>query len=115
MCSGRGRELGLPRELVAAVRRLDEPQLRRLAILVRGLLLSSEDPVLEPSDDPDFPSVSYRQQAVRCGRDCASCPHGPYWYAYWRESGRTRSQYIGSVLPGDLQRLLAQDEQPCAD
>ena len=25
--------------------------------------------------------------------------HGPYWYAYWKEDGRTRSQYIGKELP----------------
>ncbi|MBI3537057.1 MAG: hypothetical protein HY070_05820, partial [Chloroflexi bacterium] len=26
-------------------------------------------------------------------------PHGPYWYAYWKEEGRTRSRYVGRVLP----------------
>jgi hypothetical protein len=25
--------------------------------------------------------------------------HGPYWYAYWKEDGRTRSSYIGTELP----------------
>ena len=98
--------MSLPRELVRDVRRLDEPQLRRLLILARGLLLESEGPVLELSDMPGFPTITYRQQTVRCGRECDSCPHGPYWYAYWREGSRQRSQYIGAELPGEVRRRL---------
>jgi hypothetical protein len=45
---------------------------------------------------------------VRCGRSCVSCPHGPFWYAYWKEGGRSRSQYIGRELPADIRRLLEQ-------
>jgi hypothetical protein len=98
--------VSLPRDLVRAVRRLDEAQLRRLLILCRGLLLRSEGPTVELDDVPGMPTVRYRQQEVRCGRDCASCPHGPYWYAAWSEGGRTRTQYIGRELPGDVRRLL---------
>lgn len=43
---------------------------------------------------------TFRREYVRCGRaGCRSCPHGPYWYAYWREGGRTRKRYIGKELP----------------
>jgi hypothetical protein len=46
--------------------------------------------------------VGYRLQSVRCGkRGCTRCPHGPYWYAYWREGGRVRTRYIGKDLPGE--------------
>ena len=35
-------------------------------------------------------------ELVRCGKPaCKSCPHGPYWYRYWKEKGRTRSKYVG--------------------
>lgn len=45
---------------------------------------------------------TYRCEYVRCGkRNCRSCPHGPYWYAYWKESGRTRSRYVGKKAPRD--------------
>jgi hypothetical protein len=98
--------MSLPSSLVREVRRLDEPQLRRLMILARGLLLTSEGPVTELEDVAGFPSVRYRRQQVRCGKRCDACPHGPYWYAYWTEDGRQRSQYIGRMLPADVRRLV---------
>jgi len=46
---------------------------------------------------------TYRLELVRCGRKSCKCAegklHGPYWYAYWSEGGKTRSQYIGKRLP----------------
>ena len=98
--------MSLPKPLVRQIRRLDEHQLRRLLILVRGLLIGSPGPVVELSDVPGVPTVSYRSQHVRCGKGCAACPHGPYWYAFWKEGGRSRSQYIGGVLPADVRLLV---------
>lgn len=103
--------MSLPRDLVRAVRGLDEYQLRRLLILVRGLLLGSEGPIVDVRDVPDMPTVTYRSQTVRCGKGCSSCPHGPYWYAYWKEGRRTRSQYIGGVLPAEIRALLESTDQ----
>ncbi len=98
--------MSLPRDVVRTVRRLDEYQLRRLLILVRGLLMGSAGPCLELTDVPGVPAVTYRSQYVRCGKGCATCPHGPYWYAFWKEDGQSRSQYIGSVLPAEVRRLV---------
>ena len=42
--------------------------------------------------------ITYRLEKVSCGKNCKGCPHGPYWYGYWRESGKTRSKYIGKNL-----------------
>lgn len=52
--------------------------------------------------------VTYRQQYTRCGKErCRKCKegagHGPYWYAYWSENGRTVSKYIGIQLPTDAE------------
>ncbi len=45
-------------------------------------------------------SITFRFETVRCGKEnCSRCPHGPYWYAYWKENGRTKSRYIGRTLP----------------
>lgn len=96
----------LPRELVRSVRGLDEYQLRRLLIFVRGLLIGSDGPVVDLDDIAGMPGVTYRSQHVRCGKDCSACPHGPYWYAFWKEDGRSRSQYIGGVLPAEVRRLI---------
>jgi hypothetical protein len=91
----------LPRDLLRAVRRLDEYELRRLQILVRGLLLHADGPLDESETATGQPRVSYREEHVRCGKEgCGRCPHGPYWYAYWKEDGRTRKQYVGRHLPG---------------
>ena len=89
----------LDRELIRGVRALDQYDLRRLQIFVRGLLVAREG--REPGTDDRRPgAVTYRQERVRCGRPtCTKCPHGPYWYAYWREDGRLRSRYIGKHLP----------------
>lgn len=92
--------MSLPRALTRQVRRLDEYELRRLLILVRGLLVHVDG---QPEDEAGLPrTLTYRQQEVRCGKaGCRSCPHGPYWYAYWKEDGRTRKRYIGRTLPGE--------------
>jgi hypothetical protein len=92
--------VGISRDLIRSVRALDEYDLRRLMIFVRGLLLHSEGPAFEVRQHKREPVVTYRQQMVRCGKDgCTRCPHGPYWYAYWREDGRLKSRYIGKQLP----------------
>ncbi|GCE24706.1 hypothetical protein KDA_01900 [Dictyobacter alpinus] len=51
--------------------------------------------------------ITYRQQFTRCGKErCRKCKegsgHGPYWYAYWSENGRTVSKYIGATLPDSV-------------
>lgn len=87
----------IDRDLIRQIRRLDPYDLRRLQMLIRGLLL--EDP---EASEPG--KVTLRQEHVRCGKEgCTRCPHGPYWYAYWREDGRVRSRYIGKELPGDVE------------
>lgn len=84
----------LDRDLLDAVKDLDEHDLRRLHILTRAQLEASA--AIEPGDEPD---ISMRQQWVRCGKQgCTKCPHGPYWYAYWTEDGKRRSRYVGRLL-----------------
>lgn len=87
--------MSLDRDLLDAVRELDEHELRRLLILTQTRLHQAG--VLQPDA-----KVSLRQQMVKCGRSsCTTCPHGPYWYAYWREDGKRRSKYVGKLLDED--------------
>lgn len=88
----------LDRDLLDAVKDLDEHGLRRLQILTRAQLER-----VGVVDEGAGPKVSLRSQMVRCGKEeCSKCPHGPYWYAYWTEDGRRRSRYIGRLLDESL-------------
>jgi hypothetical protein len=85
----------ISKELIRLVRELDAYDLRRLRMLIDGLLVSHD-----PPGPATGTKVTFRQETVRCGKKaCKSCPHGPYWYAYWREGGRVRSRYVGKRLP----------------
>jgi hypothetical protein len=44
--------------------------------------------------------VHYRREPVKCGKPgCGKCPHGPYWYAYFRRGVRLTKRYVGIHLP----------------
>ena len=73
---------------------MDEHELRRLLMLAHARLQARG--VALPAEGA--PKVTLRQQQVRCGKaGCTKCPHGPYWYAYWREDGKRRSRYVGRL------------------
>lgn len=103
--------MSLDRRAADLVRSLDEHELRRLVILARGRLAAlaeaaadadadSEGEFVVPAFGDDGPAVTFRRQSVRCGKQtCSRCPHGPYWYAAWREGGKVRTRYIGKTLP----------------
>jgi DNA-binding SARP family transcriptional activator/tetratricopeptide (TPR) repeat protein len=60
--------------------------------------------------------VTYRQQFTRCGKErCRKCRegegHGPYWYAYWSEKGRTVSKYVGIQLPAHKEAMHRQADE----
>jgi hypothetical protein len=47
---------------------------------------------------------TYVQEYVKCGKPgCKSCSelggHGPYWYHYTSENGKTKKKYIGKTKP----------------
>lgn len=91
--------MAFDKRLLADLRRLDEHDLRRVLIFVRGLLRSRGDDAGEDFGVDETGPVTYRLESVRCGKPgCTKCPHGPYWYAYWREDGKVRSRYIGPEL-----------------
>lgn len=103
--------MALDRRLYTELRHLDRHDLRRVAIFVRGLLVQLGDDF--GGTDPGEPGVAYRLESVRCGKpNCKSCPHGPYWYAYFRDGGRLRSRYIGKELPPDVSPSGSRDMPP---
>lgn len=85
--------MSIDREVIEAVREMDEPELRRLFMLTRARLEQ------RGHEFPDLgPGIKVRRQMVRCGKEsCTKCPHGPYVYAYWTENGKQRSKYLGRL------------------
>lgn len=103
------------REIKRALRLLTPEQLGRLDTWLHELIdRTSPDREKkakdrrEESGKPQTVTKTYRLEHVRCGSNKCRCAsgelHGPYWYAYWSEGGRTRSQYIGKKLPTQKKR-----------
>ena len=83
----------IDRDVLEAIREMDEHELRRLLILAKARLEQRGVAFPGASDD-----VKIRSQKVKCGKsNCTRCPHGPYWYAYWWEDGKRRSKYLGKL------------------
>lgn len=96
----------IPKSLRTAIQELDNAHLYEIRELVESLIQERCRPP-QPEELPDgrevlkvqtLGSMTYRLERVSCGKNCKGCPHGPYWYGYWREGGRTRSKYIGKSL-----------------
>ena len=67
--------------------------------------------------------LTLERKYIRCTRaGCRICTawdstergHGPYWYAFWKEGGRTRSKYVGKELPPELAAQQAEKEKNAA-
>jgi hypothetical protein len=43
-----------------------------------------------------------REEFVKCGKEfCLQCPHGPYYYAYWKDpiTKKLKKKYLGVIDP----------------
>ena len=53
--------------------------------------------------DSTLPSNhTIREEFVKCGKEfCLQCPHGPYYYAYWKDSTtkKIKKKYLGAIDP----------------
>jgi hypothetical protein len=101
------------RELCAYAAEFSLLELRDLSARIATMIEDREQPP-EPKKNPNrvvieerrTPTTTLRLELVNCGKGaCKGCgggsrpSHGPYWYAYWKDKGRTRSRYIGKELP----------------
>lgn len=101
------------------LRKLTPIQLRRLDVWIHDQLTNFDEKVgleisrreIDKAIERQISNKTYRLEGVRCGKNGCKCAegqlHGPYWYAYWTEGGRTRSQYIGKKLPRGVARRLS--------
>lgn len=98
----------IPKTIRESLERQDLSVLQEIVSLIEDLIREKEKS-FKPEEPPsrrevlevrESGSVTYRLERVSCGKNCKGCPHGPYWYGYWREGKRTRSKYIGKSLSG---------------
>lgn len=93
-----------------SVRALTTSQLKRLELWLHDLIKERAVETSKPANvgrhvlkEQKTGHKTYRLEGVCCGKEKCRCAsgelHGPYWYAYWSESGHTKSQYIGKKLP----------------
>ena len=77
------------KDILEAIAELSDSDLKRLKLLIDNKLDGGVNPK----------KISYRSKEIKCGREsCNSCPHGPYWYAEWTESGKRKTKYLGKIL-----------------
>lgn len=100
----------IPEAISSSLEHQNLPVLYEIRDLVAELISTKEVPLEPPGRPHDSSrrrevleerhsdSITYRLERVSCGKNCKGCPHGPYWYGYWREGGRTHSRYIGKNL-----------------
>lgn len=91
------------REVKKFVSELSFQQLTKLDAWLHSLMEMPERAGSHKSTGRTAGRRTYRSEMVRCGKKGCKCAdgklHGPYWYAYWFEGGKTKSQYIGKRLP----------------
>ena len=43
-------------------------------------------------------NASIKEEYVKCKKySCYTCPHVPYYYAYWKENGKLKKKYAGEA------------------
>lgn len=98
------------RDIKRAIRALPPEELIKLDAWLQSLVKAAGSQRYDPTvtgrelvERREAAHLTYRLERVRCGKVNCRCSggelHGPYWYAYWTEGGRTRSRYIGKELP----------------
>ncbi len=106
------------RQIKEAARGLSLEQLRKLEAWLQELIQKAEEAEAEEASLPrdqileerSFNNKTYRLQGIRCGKERCKCAegklHGPYWYSYFSENGRTKSQYVGKTIPKAVEKML---------
>jgi hypothetical protein len=81
-----------------------ETKLTMSSRILNTTIASSNAAIVEQQP---YEGKTYQLEKRRCGKDECVCMdgeisevgHGPYWYAYWRESGKLKNMYVGKRAP----------------
>jgi hypothetical protein len=85
---------GIPQSLVKLLSGTEK-------LLARCNRINHRFKALEDISKKNYKSVpdnaTIREERIKCGKPfCVMCPHGPYYYAYWKENGKLKKKYIGT-------------------
>lgn len=59
-------------------------------------------------------SATIREERIKCGKSCLMCPHGPYYYAYWKEgNGKLKKKYVGTRIDDSWKKPLEKRNKVC--
>ena len=78
-----------------------------IAVEAQGAIEIPQQSRLAAIEQRHYEGKVYQLEKRRCNKaDCrcmtgavAEVGHGPYWYAYWKEQKKVRSQYVGKRPP----------------
>jgi hypothetical protein len=80
--------------------------IQRIIRDIDSALLKSEIKICTPPGNLDKiieariqGKVFLLRRLIDCGKHCRGCPHGPYWYGFYRSKGSFVSFYLGKKLP----------------
>lgn len=57
-------------------------------------------------------NATIREEYIKCGKEICEEPHGPYYYAFWKDSQskKLKKKYIGSQMPENKKELKGSAE-----
>lgn len=84
-----------------------QASIERLTPTDQQLLHNWLTQLLQERETQHYDGKTYVLQKRRCYQEGCFCMdgditivgHGPYWYAFWNEGGKTQSQYVGKRPP----------------
>ncbi len=59
-------------------------------------------------------NATIRSEHVKCGKSfCFRCPHGPYYYAYWKDdNGKLKKKYVGIKYDDSWKNKVSDKNSP---
>ncbi|HZS48417.1 MAG TPA: DUF6788 family protein [Blastocatellia bacterium] len=99
--------MNLLHKIISGCERLSHPDLVKLDKVIHKLTEKHEREELkiperagrEVVQREKVGHITYQLERIRCGKTNCKCAagelHGPYWYSYWSQNGKTKSAYVG--------------------
>lgn len=85
---------------------------REIDLILSNYNKLKNDVLLQDKKELELRSIpknaTIKKEFIKCGNKvCGKCPHGPYYYAYWKDkdSKNLKKVYVGGELPSEFTAL----------